>query len=89
MPARIEWWPEHGSGQMWVDRVAVESASLLPEELASRVIAWNDAFVDEDMLPIDGPGDAVWLAEGKQLLASVREALSESHKIVVTEPWWG
>ncbi|MEQ4208856.1 hypothetical protein ABNF93_26250 [Actinopolymorpha sp. B9G3] len=61
----------------------------MPEELAARVIAWNDAFVDEDMLPIDGPGDAVWLAEGKQLLASVREALSESHEIVGTEPWWG
>lgn len=89
MRMTIEWWPEHGSGPIWVDGASVEFASLLPADLAARVTAWNDAFVDDAMLPVDGGGDVDWLAEGKSLLAAVRAALSESHDVIVTEPWWG
>ena len=85
----VEWWPEHGLGPLWVHGSSIEPASILPQDLAECVLAWNDAFVDDDMLPVDGPGDSAWLAEGKALLTSVREAAPATHEIIATEPWWG
>lgn len=84
---RAEFWPEFGSGPLWVDGTSVDPASVLPEELAARLIRWNDAYADEK-LPMDGVGDADWLAEGQQLLQEVRERLVTTHEVMVTEPWW-
>lgn len=84
----LEFWPEYGSGPLWVDGSPVDAAELLPADLAGRLATWNDAHADEK-LPIDGAGDPAWMAEGAGLLAEVRAALAVTQVVVVDEPWWG
>lgn len=49
---------------------------------------WKPAYA-EDKLPLDGPGDAVWLAEGVDLLLQLRNELGDGVDLRMTEPWWG
>lgn len=84
----FEWWPEYNSGPLWDNGTSVSPHSLLSAELADRVVTWNANFT-EDRLPTEGPGDRLWLAEGKSLLDAVRVELAGTHTVVVTEPWWG
>jgi hypothetical protein len=83
----VAFWPEYGSGPLWIGGSSVVPATLVDDELAGRLLRWNDAYADKK-LPMDGGGDATWLAEGKVLLASVRQQLAETHYVVVTEPRW-
>lgn len=84
----LEFWPDYGSGPLWASGIAVDLQRLpLSEALRGRVVAWS-ADYEDDKLPIDGPGDADWLAEGKILLGDVRLALQDSYEVVVTEAWW-
>lgn len=86
---QLEFWPEYGSGPLWAGGTPVDVTELeLPSELAGRLVAWNALYEDE-RLPIEGPGDIGWLGEGRRLLAETRTALAASHRVVVTEPWWG
>jgi hypothetical protein len=50
-------------------------------------MAWNAGYGDE-RLPVEGPGDAEWLAEGKLLLQQVRATLRGRFSIATTEPWF-
>jgi len=85
----IEFWPEYGDGPLWEDGRAVDlQAAGLPAALVGRLRSWNDEYGDE-RLPIDGPGDAAWIAEGRALLSTVREAVGPQVEVIVTEPWWG
>lgn len=86
--AEVEFWPEYGSGPLWIAGSSVEPTELVGAELAERLIAWNDQY-DDEKLPADGSsGDSGWLAEGKELLRLVRERLDGNHVVQVTEPWW-
>jgi hypothetical protein len=60
----------------------------IPPELAERVRLWNSLY-EEDKIPLDGPGDVEWLAEGVILLHQLRDELGPGVDVVVTEPWWG
>ncbi len=35
------------------------------------------------------PATSPWLDEGRDLLEQIRQELQASHKVIVTEPWWG
>lgn len=84
----LEFWPDYGPGPLWSGGKAIDLASLaLDDELAAQVAAWNAAY-SEDKVPLEGPGDDAWLAEGRRLLSAVRAALEGQHRVVVTEPWW-
>lgn len=83
----VEFWPEYDSGPLWIGGSSILPATLVDDELAERLVRWNDTYADEK-LPMEGDGDEAWLAEGKELLASVRRQLAETHNVVVTEPWW-
>lgn len=83
----VEFWPEYGSGPLWIGGVSVLPATLVDDELAERLVRWNEAYADEK-LPMDGGGDDAWVAEGRDLLATVRRQLMGTHNVVVTEPWW-
>ncbi len=86
----LEFWPDYGPGPLWTaDGRPAELWSLgLSNELVRRLEDWNARYA-EDKLPIDGPGDTVWLAEGAALLGLARDALRPGVQVVVTEPWWG
>jgi hypothetical protein len=86
---QLEFWPEYGAGPLWDEGAGVDPTQLgLPTELVERLVAWNARYGDE-RLPMEGPGDPAWLGEGRRLLAETRTALAASHRVVVTEPWWG
>lgn len=87
---RLEFWPDYGAGPLWTaeGRPADLESLGLPLELVERVRSWNSRF-EEDKLPIYGPGDALWTAEGVALLHSLRSVLGHDVDVVVTEPWWG
>jgi hypothetical protein len=86
---QLEFWPEYGAGPLWDEGAGVDPTQLgLPTELVERLVAWNARYGDE-RLPMAGPGDPDWLGEGRRLLAETRTALEASHRVVVTEPWWG
>jgi len=87
---RLEFWPDYGTGPLWTDKgkpVYLESLGISPQ-LAEGVRLWNSQF-EEGKIPMDGPGDAEWIAEGVDLLRQLRTDLDPSVEIVVTEPWWG
>lgn len=87
--AEIEFWPDYGAGPLWRAGRSVEPEELgLPPELAARLSARNARY-EESRIPVDGSGDAAWLAEGIALLAEVRAAAQPEYAILVTEPWWG
>lgn len=88
MTARLEFWPDYGQGPLWDAGRTIDLEDLcLPPALIERIHRWHEVY-DEDRLPIDGPGDDAWLAEGKSILASIRGSLTDI-EVVVTEPWWG
>jgi hypothetical protein len=74
-PTELEFWPEYSDGPLWRGGATADPAALgLPPELVDRLMAWNARYGDE-RLPVEGPGDAEWLAEGKLLLQQVRATL--------------
>lgn len=82
--------PEFGrcnSGPLWLGGRPVTADELhLDELLAEQFAAWNASY-DDAKLPMEGPGDAAWLAEGIKRHGAVRAAVSP-RKVLVTEPWW-
>ncbi|MFF1831552.1 hypothetical protein [Paenarthrobacter sp. NPDC058040] len=87
---RLEFWPDYGRGPLWNDdgqHVELDSLAISPG-LAARVRLWNSAYA-EDKLPLDGSGDAGWLAQGVELLLQLRTEVCDGVHIQVTEPWWG
>ncbi len=86
----LEFWPDYGPGPLWMrGGTPADPAALgLPIDLAERLQAFNDAY-GEERLPLEGGGDADYLATGVRLLAEVRDALAGRFRVVVTEPWWG
>lgn len=85
---RLEFWPDYGPGPLWNDNgqpVEPESLAISPG-LAARVRLWNSSYA-ENKLPLDGPGDAGWLAQGVDLLLQLRRELGDSVDLRVTEPW--
>lgn len=87
---QLEFWPDYGAGPLWTqDGQVADLAQLgLPGGLSSQLLSWNERYA-EDKIPLDGDGDADWLAEGRELLARTRAAWRVEHHILVTEPWWG
>ena len=92
-PITLEWWPDFGGELLWLrsanggSRISMDKVCLSPSfQVAAR--AWLSKY-DDSRLPISGPGDAVWVAEGIQLLDAARSQVSVRYRIVVTEPWWG
>ncbi|HZE37745.1 MAG TPA: hypothetical protein VE172_02945, partial [Stackebrandtia sp.] len=81
--AVVEFWPEYGSGPLWLDGAAVEPATLVDADLAERLIAWNAVYADAK-LPLEGDGDAAWIRRGGRLLGLVRRQLAGTHEVVVT-----
>lgn len=86
----LEFWPDYGGGPLWAASAGVidPAAVGLNADLVARLAAHNQAY-EEERLPLEGPGDAEYLAEGTRLLAAVRQALSGRYRVVVREPWWG
>lgn len=86
----VEFWPDYGPGPLWSkDGEAIDPASLgVSADLAARLGTWNGLYA-ESKVPLDGPGDADWLAEGKRLLAELRDEVGDQCDVAVTEPWWG
>jgi hypothetical protein len=60
----------------------------ISSELVEQVRSWDSQY-EEDRIPLNGPGDAEWLAEGVGLLRQLRTDLGDDFDLVVTEPWWG
>jgi hypothetical protein len=93
MPETLEWWPDYGTGPLFLrdgpggEHVPLESLDLSPD-LSERLATWT-ADYREDKLPIDGAGDPVWIETGRELLGQARVELEGRFLIVVTEPWWG
>ncbi len=85
----LEFWPDYGAGPLWTERGAhVDPGELdLDPSLSERLTRWNAEYA-EDKIPVDGPGDAVWLSEGRRLLTELRRATIGRLKIITTEPWW-
>lgn len=88
LPA-LEFWPDYGDGPLWSggDPVDLDTVGLAAD-LTARLTAFNEAY-QEGRLPLDGPGDRSYLAEGERLLHAVRQALFGRYRVLVTEPWWG
>ena len=86
----LEFWPEYEGAPLWTEHgVSVDLDALaLPGDLRDRLGTWAQRHGD-DKLPLEGPGDEPWLAEGRGLLAEVRTALDGGYEVVATEPWWG
>lgn len=55
---------------------------------ADAVRLWNSSYA-EDKLPLGGPGNAGWLAQGIDLLLQLRNELADGVEIRVTEPCKG
>jgi len=90
MSTALEWWPDYGHGPLVGDQgVPIAPGSLgLDPDLVMRLDDWGSAY-SEDKLPMEGNGEPTWIAEGIDLLAEVRAALTGRFQVVVTEPWWG
>lgn len=89
----LEWWPDYGSGPLWKRSgrggVPVDAASLgLSPNLVARLTGWNASYNENKLLP-ESNSDSAWISQGIKLLAEVRQHLSGTFEIVVTEPWWG
>jgi len=85
----LEFWPDYGPGPLWTqDGQPVDLASLgLGRRLTEEVEAWHAGYT-EDKVPCEGPGDRVWLSQGKGLLGQIRAELGDHYQVAVTEPWW-
>lgn len=93
MPDLLEWWPDYGRQLLHLrdgpggSVVPLERLPLSPGTLTA-LREWLSAY-DDDKLPVDGPGDPMWLERGIDLLAQCRAELQPGYEVVVTEPWWG
>ena len=88
---RLEFWPEYGkTGPLWEGRgQPVDLSTLgLSADLRERLARWNEVYSD-DKLPVEGGGDAEWLAQGAGLLVELRTALGADVEVVTHEDWWG
>lgn len=84
----LEFWPDYGVGPLWLDGRSVDPTDLnLDVALAKRLRDWNARY-EEWKIPLEGPGDEGWLAEGRQLLQDVRQVLSREYDIGANEDWW-
>jgi len=84
----LEFWPDYGAGPLWSGGRTVEPEDLeLDPSLATRLRDWNAQY-EEWKIPIDGPGDEEWLADGKRLLKEVRQALGPDYDLGANEDWW-
>lgn len=86
----LEFWPDFGPGPVWTEAgepVDLGQLNVRPA-LVAALSAWNAAYTEEKV-PIDSAGDAVWLPEGRRLLAELRSTLGPEYRVVVTESWWG
>lgn len=59
----------------------------LSESFRDEAALWLAAY-DDAKLPIDGPGDADWLATGSRLLDQASSELTGRYVVTVTEPYW-
>ena len=86
----VEFWPDFGRGPLWhPNGTPADPVSLgVDAQLARRLTDWNERYA-ETHLPIDGSGNAEYLAEGARLLREVRARVGARYRVVVTEPWWG
>ncbi|WP_284992041.1 hypothetical protein [Arthrobacter sp. efr-133-TYG-120] len=82
---RLKFWPYYGPGPLWSDKgQPVDLKSLgISSELVEQVRSWNSQY-EEDRIPLNGPGDAEWLAEGVGLLRQLRTDLGDDFDLVVT-----
>ncbi|MET4159787.1 hypothetical protein [Agromyces sp. PvR057] len=88
----LEWWPDYGGDLFFLREGAGGSRVTLDEmglsvELREGIRRWLLSY-DDSRLPIDGPGDPVWIEEGVRLLAAARAELADRCTVVVTEDWW-
>ena len=85
----LEFCPEYNAGPLWTsDGRSVDLGSLrIPRGLRERLADWNARY-DDSKLPFE-LNDIAWLCEGTGLLAEVRDALTGTYTVIVTEPWWG
>lgn len=65
---RPEFWRDCG-GPLWNDKGKPVDPGISPK-LAERVHLWNSQY-EEDRIPLNGPGNPGWRAEGVSLLAQV------------------
>ncbi|PWC05132.1 hypothetical protein DCE94_02160 [Agromyces badenianii] len=88
----LEWWPDYGGDLFFLRsgaggaRIALEEVGL-PTGLREPIQRWLLRY-DDSRLPIDGPGDAVWIEEGVRLLAAARTEVADRYAVVVPEEWW-
>lgn len=88
----LEWWPDYSGDLFFLRsgaggaRIALEEVGL-PTGLREATQRWLRRY-DDSRLPIDGPGDPVWIEEGVRLLAAARTEVADRYAIVVTEEWW-
>jgi hypothetical protein len=90
VPQRLVFWPDSSGGPLWDEAGEQLPLAALPvaDDVRDRAQAWVAQY-DDGRLPIDRPGDVVWLEEGRGVLSELRQALGGGYDVVVTEPWWG
>jgi hypothetical protein len=83
----LEFWRDYGSGPSWTHGAVVSPGDVdVDPLLADRLIKWNAEYT-EDKIPLDGPGDARRLTEGRNLLAELRNETAGRITIITTERW--
>ena len=88
----LEWWPDYGGDLFWSRsgeggrRVTMDEVGL-SASFQQQVEPWLESY-DDSKLPMDGSGDADWLASGARLLAAARAELAGRYVVMVTEPYW-
>ncbi|MDP9067895.1 MAG: hypothetical protein M3N53_06065 [Actinomycetota bacterium] len=85
----FEFWPDYGVHSPLWEKGRNVSLDQLPiaDDVRQAIQEWTTNYA-EDRLPLEGPGDPDWLAEGQKCLAAIRRSLPDT-EVVVTEPWWG
>src|SRR5687768_16926025 len=88
----LEWWPDYGGDLFWSrsgeggSRVTMDEVGL-SASFQHQAEPWLELY-DDSKLPMDGSGDADWLASGTRLLAAARAELAGRYVVMVTEPYW-
>lgn len=88
----LEWWPDYGGDLLWSRsgeggrRIAMDEVGL-STSFRQQAEPWLELY-DDSKLPIDGSGDADWLATGRRLLTEAGDELTGRYVLVVTEPYW-
>lgn len=71
----LEFWPDYGDGPLWAAGAAVDPVAVgVDADLAAHLAAHNEAY-EEERLPLDGPGDVDYLAEGTRLRGALRHGV--------------